>query len=134
MEKTEIIEIESGKVQGYIDNGIKIFKGIPFAEPPIGDLRFKPPVKKRPWERILDATEFGPFAIQNPGALMDFLHRILGQEIQESEECLTLNIWTPAIDRKKRPVMVWLHGGSFIGGGSAVVAYDGKPLTPRGML
>lgn len=132
MEKTEIIETESGKLQGYIDQGIKIFKGIPFAEPPLGDLRFKPPVKKRPWEGILDATEYGPFGIQNHGVLMDFLHRLFGQELQESEDCLTLNIWTPAIDGKKRPVMVWLHGGAFIGGGSATVAYDGEPLAIRG--
>lgn len=132
MGKTEIIETNTGRLQGYVDEGIHIFKGIPFAEPPIGDLRFKPPVKRRPWEGILDATEYGPFSIQNHGGIIDFFHRIFGQEILESEDCLTLNIWTPAIDRKKRPVMIWLHGGSFIGGGSATVAYDGKPLTTRG--
>lgn len=132
MEKTEIIETNSGKVQGYIDEGIHIFKGIPFAEPPIGDLRFKPPVKKKPWAGVLDAIEYGPLPLQGNMPLMDLLLQMLGLEFQESEDCLTLNIWTPATDNKKRPVMVWIYGGGFIVGGSALPLYDGLALAIRG--
>jgi len=133
MEKTEIIETESGKVQGYIDKGIKIFKGISFAEPPIGDLRFNAPVKKKKWEGVLDATEFGFFPMQgDEGPLGDAFKQILGLEIQENEDCLSLNIWTSTTDDKKRPVMVWIYGGTFLVGGSAMPLFDGLALAKRG--
>ncbi|KKN30997.1 hypothetical protein LCGC14_0828460 [marine sediment metagenome] len=125
--KTEIINTSTGKIQGYISDGIQIFKGIPFAEPPIGDLRFKPPVKKQPWEGVLEATEFGPYAYQGFTPLEMFV-----QEVKEDEDCLCLNIWTPSPDDKKRPVMVWIHGGAFVTGGGANLTYDGSPLTNRG--
>ncbi len=122
MNKTEIITTSTGKIQGYISEGIQIFKGIPFAEPPIGDLRFKPPVKKEPWEDVLEATEYGPYAYQGYSPLEEMLN----QKVDEDEDCLYLNIWTPSPDNKKRPVMVWVHGGSFITGGGAVPIYEGS--------
>jgi para-nitrobenzyl esterase len=128
MEKTEVIETRSGKIQGYVDKGIQIFKGIPFAEPPINDLRFKAPIRKRPWEDIFDATEYGPYAFQGYSPLQEMFK----EEIQESEDCLTLNIWTPGTDKKKRPVMVWIHGGAFITGGGASPIFDGLTLSDRG--
>ncbi len=73
MNKTDVIETKSGKIQGYIDNGIHVFKGIPYTEPPIGDLRFKPPADKRPWNGVLDATEYGPYAFQWGDFLQLFL-------------------------------------------------------------
>ena len=127
MNKTEIITTSTGKIQGLISEGIQIFKGIPFAEPPIGDLRFKPPVKKKPWEDVLEATEYGPYAYQGFTPLEMFV-----REIQEDEDCLSLNIWTPSLDDKKRPVMVWIHGGAFVTGGGAVPIYDGSSLVTRG--
>jgi para-nitrobenzyl esterase len=132
MEKTKIIETNTGKVQGYIEKDIHIFKGIPFAEPPIGELRFKPPVKKERWEGVLDATEYGPIALQGNFPLVDLLHQILPQEFQESEDCLTLNIWTPKTDDKKRPVMIWIHGGGFIADGSSNLIFNGSSLAIRG--
>lgn len=128
MEKTKIIETKSGKLQGYVDKGIQIFKGIPFAEPPIDGLRFKPPVKKRPWKDVFDATEYGSYAFQGFSPLQE----LFKEELQESEDCLTLNIWTPATDDKKRPVMVWIHGGAFITGGGVSPIYEGSSLTTRG--
>ncbi|MFW9972622.1 MAG: carboxylesterase/lipase family protein [Candidatus Odinarchaeota archaeon] len=123
-----IVEVNCGKVKGYTENGIQIFKGIPYAEPPIGDLRFNPPQAKKTWNGVLEATEFGPCAFQGYTPLEE----VTGKLQPESEDCLTLNIWTPAIDDKKRPVMFWIHGGAFIMGGSRSPIYDSTDLVQRG--
>ena len=123
-----IIESISGKIKGYIQDNLHIFKGIPYAEPPIGDLRFSAPRPKKPWNDVLDATKFGPCAYQGYTALEE----VTGKLQPESEDCLTLNVWTPGLDDKKRPVMFWIHGGAFIMGGSRSPTYDGSPLAQRG--
>ncbi|MFX1567575.1 MAG: carboxylesterase/lipase family protein [Promethearchaeota archaeon] len=123
-----VVEINCGKIKGYTEDGLHIFKGIPFAEAPIGDLRFSPPQAKKPWDGVLETTEFGPCAFQGYTALED----VTGKLQPESEDCLTLNIWTPAIDNKKKPVMFWLHGGGFLFGGGRSPAYDGTHLALRG--
>ncbi|TFG28213.1 MAG: carboxylesterase/lipase family protein [Promethearchaeota archaeon] len=128
MNKTDIIETNSGKVQGYIKDGIQIFKGIPYAEPPIGDLRFRPPVSKKPWNNVLNASKYGPCAYQGYTQLEEWF----GKLQPESEDCLNLNIWTPAADNKKRPVMFWIHGGAFIMGSGIDPMYDGTVLAKRG--
>lgn len=125
MKKTRIIEINSGKLQGYIDKSIEVFKGIPYAEPPIGDLRFNAPMSKKSWSGVLEATNFGPVAPQPPSPFTP-----QPAPPQSEEGCLTLNIWTPGTDDKKRPVMLWIHGGSFKNGGST--NYDGRSLANRG--
>ena len=127
MKKTEIIKIKSGNLQGYINEGISIFKGIPYAEPPIGELRLNNPKSKKDWDDVLEATEFGPEAPQPYN-----LNTPLPRPIQSEENCLTLNIWTPANDSEKRPVMVWIHGGAFIYGSSSRRLYDGLHLVQRG--
>jgi para-nitrobenzyl esterase len=123
-----IVEVNCGKLKGYTENGLQIFKGIPYAEPPIGNLRFSPPQAKKPWDGVLETTEFGPCAFQGYTALEE----VTGKLQPESEDCLTLNIWTPAIDDKKRPVMFWIHGGAYLFGGSRSPAYDGSNLAKRG--
>ncbi len=123
-----IVEVNFGKVKGYTENSLHIFKGIPYAEPPIGDLRFSPPQAKKPWDSVLETTEFGPCAFQGYTALEE----VTGKLQPESEDCLTLNIWTPDIDDKKRPVMFWIHGGGFIFGGSRTPTYNGSTLAQRG--
>ena len=123
-----IVEVNYGKVKGYTEGNLHIFKGIPFAEPPIGDLRFSPPQAKKPWDGVLEATEFGPCAFQG----YTQLEEVTGKLQPESEDCLTLNIWTPGIDNKKRPVMFWIHGGGFLFGGGRSPAYDGSKLARRG--
>ena len=128
MKKTSVIETKSGKVQGYIEDDIEIFKNIPFAEPPIGDLRFKAPVEKKPWDGVLDATEYGFNAFQG----FTMLEAWFGKQVPESEDCLNLNIWTPAADSKKRPVMFWVHGGAYITGSGRSPLYDGSHLAKRG--
>ena len=123
-----VVEVNCGKIKGYTENELLVFKGIPYAEPPIGDLRFNPPQAKKPWDGVLDTTEFGPCAFQGYTAL----EGVTGKLQPESEDCLTLNIWTPAVDNKKRPVMFWIHGGGFLFGGSRSPAYDGSNLAKRG--
>ena len=96
---SNVIETKNGKVEGTIENGIKVFKGIPFAAPPVGDLRWKAPQPVKSWEGILKTDKFKPGSIQN-------------QKLEQSEDCLYLNIWTQAKTAKdKLPVMVWIHGG-----------------------
>ena len=128
MNKTVIIETKSGKIQGYKEDGVEIFKGIPYGEPPIDDLRFSPPVAKKQWDEVLDTTEYGHCAYQGYTKLEDYT----GKLQPESEDCLNLNIWTPSVDNKKRPVMFWIHGGSFIFGGGVDPMYNGSTLAKRG--
>ncbi|MHA2270208.1 MAG: carboxylesterase/lipase family protein [Promethearchaeota archaeon] len=123
-----IIKTKYGKIQGYYENGIEIYKGIPYAEPPIGDLRFRPPVAKEAWDGVLDATKFGPCSYQ--GYLP--IEEIIVKPEPESEDCLNLNVWTPASDDNKRPVLFWIHGGSFIRGSATEPMYDSSRLALRG--
>ena len=123
-----IIETKSGKVQGYNENGVEVYKGIPFAEPPIDNLRFQPPIAKGPWDGVLEATKYGSCAFQGTTPLEEWF----GKLEPESEDCLTLNIWTPAADDEKRPVMFWVHGGAFIMGGGTHEFYEGLNLAKRG--
>jgi para-nitrobenzyl esterase len=128
LKKTSVIETKSGKVQGYLEDELEIFKGIPFAEPPVGDLRFKAPVEKKPWNDVFDASSYGfcPYQGDSP------IWTLFSKPEPESEDCLNLNVWTPATDSKKRPVMVWIYGGSFKTGSGIEAMYDGSHLSKRG--
>ena len=118
-----IVETTAGAVEGRIKDGILDFRGIPYAAPPVGELRFRPPQPPAPWPGVRDATRFGPMAPQNQGAM----ERMFGAPPRPmDEDCLTLNVWTPACDDGKRPVMVWIHGGAFLYGTGATPWYDGR--------
>ena len=123
--------IDSGKLRGKSSNdgAIHIFLGIPFAAPPVGPLRWKAPQPVAPWNDVRDATTFGSRCMQ-PQILKDVVFRDPGQ----SEDCLTLNIWAPATDAAKLPVMLWIHGGSFLIGGSSEPRYDGEQLARHGVI
>jgi para-nitrobenzyl esterase len=119
---SSIVKTKSGKVEGTVENGIKVFKGIPFAAPPVGELRWKAPQPVKPWKVVLKADKFAPGSIQN-------------QKLEQSEDCLYLNIWTTAnSDREKLPVMVWIHGGGFSAGAPLERTYFGQELTHNGVI
>jgi para-nitrobenzyl esterase len=128
MEIMAIIETKSGKVQGYKENEVEVYKGIPYGKTPVDDLRFLPPVAIEPWKGVLDASKYGSCAYQGYTQLEEWFGKIE----PESENCLNLNIWTPAADDEKRPVMFWIHGGAFIIGSGIDLMYDGSALAKRG--
>ncbi|MHA2473550.1 MAG: carboxylesterase/lipase family protein [Promethearchaeota archaeon] len=125
MERTEVVDTKAGKIQGIKDEGIEVFKGIPYAERLVGELRFKPPVPKKQFPGVLNATEFGPVCPQVIPPVLVF-----PPAPQSDPDCLNLNIWTPSSDREKRPVMVWIHGGGFNTGSGRL--YNGEFLVKRG--
>lgn len=124
-----IVETRSGKVEGVIQDGIAAYKGIPFAAPPLGELRWQPPQPVTPWAGIRPAKEFSLIASQN-ASMMDALFGT--PPLPSGEDCLYLNVWTPGADSKKRPVLVWIHGGGFVIGSSSQPIYDGCHLARRG--
>src|SRR2546430_13637966 len=126
---TATVETEAGRVAGFCKDGVFRFNGIPFAKPPVGPLRWRMPEPAEPWAGVRDGTRFGPIAPQIQGAAEGLLGGTAGQK---SEDCLYLNIWTPAADSAKRPVMVWIHGGAFVTGAGSVGTYNGKYLALRG--
>jgi len=113
----------TGTVRGVVKSDHRFFAGIPYAAPPVGPLRFHPPAPAKAWTGVRDATDPGPRCIQDPRGDPEF-----GR--QSDEDCLTLNVWTPASTGSPRPVMVWIHGGSFTGGSGNI--YDARSLVMRG--
>ncbi|MHA2008842.1 MAG: carboxylesterase/lipase family protein [Promethearchaeota archaeon] len=127
MSKDLIVETTLGKIRGYSNRGVVKFKGIPYAAPPIDNLRFKPPQPFEPWTGIREAIKYSPVAPQPISNLEDMFGE---RPIQNEAECLTLNIWTQSLDDKKRPVMFFIHGGSFRTGSGG--SLDGARLVLRG--
>jgi len=112
------------------DGRIVAYKGIPYAEPPVGDLRWRPPVPARGWAGVRDATAFGHACLQPPPAPASVYYDRMASP---SEDCLTLNVWAPA-GGGHLPVMVWIHGGALSGGGSSEPLYDGARLARQGIV
>jgi para-nitrobenzyl esterase len=124
-----IVETAYGKVKGTKLEEVYSWKGIPYAKAPVGSLRFRPPVKPEPWGEVRNASEFGPVAAQASSEIMNFL----GNEIENmSEDCLYVNVWSPAADNKRRPVLVWIHGGAFVSGSGSSSWYDGASFASKG--
>jgi para-nitrobenzyl esterase len=121
-----VVDTQSGKVAGERRGAHSAFRGIPYASPPVGALRFRAPEPVEPWSGVRAAKAFGPSAPQ--GAV--FAPGVVA-EGPTSEDCLYLNVYTPAPDGKKRPVMFWVHGGAFTVGSAAAPLYDGAKLAER---
>jgi para-nitrobenzyl esterase len=118
------VKVEEGLLQGTSEDGLTVYKGIPFAAPPIGDLRWKAPQPAANWQGLKQANTFAPAPIQggNPPS-------------GKSEDCLYLNVWTPAKSDKDRiPVLVWIYGGGFAGGSTAEYDYSGEKLAKKGVV
>lgn len=125
------VKTVNGVVEGTIDStGIHSFKGIPFAQPPVGDLRWKEPQPVKNWDGVRKADHFGPQAMQKR-VYSDMIFRSSGT----SEDCLYLNVWTPAKSSKaKLPVMVYFYGGGFSAGDGSEPRYDGESMAQRGIV
>jgi para-nitrobenzyl esterase len=126
------VRVRTGVLQGVTDasSGVAAYKDIPYAKPPTGELRWRPPVPALAWEGVRDAKEFGHACLQppqNPAGLYS------GGMASLSEDCLTLNVWAPA-GARKLPVMVWIHGGALVGGSSSEPMYDGVKLAQQGIV
>jgi para-nitrobenzyl esterase len=136
MGDTITVETTVGRIRGESAGDLHIFRGIPYAAAPVGRRRFAAPTPLAPWSGVRDCTSFGARSIQ-PATGLDLAPEIgalllLAPPPPMNEDCLFLNVWTPAPgDGGKRPVMVWLHGGAFISGSGASPLYDGSNLARR---
>ena len=120
------VMVTGGAIRGAVSAGnadIVAFKGVPFAAPPVGDLRWRPPEPVVGWEGVRDASESGAICIQNGG-----------QNVTQDEDCLFLNVWAPRESSEPRPVLFWIHGGGYTGGSGSTAIYDGTPLATDGAV
>jgi para-nitrobenzyl esterase len=127
-----VVKTDHGKIQGKMtaDGQGRDFLGIPYAAPPVGPLRWKPPQAPASWDGVRQATSFGSRCIQ-----AEHYDDMVFRDPGESEDCLTLNVWTPATPPKgKLPVMVWIYGGGFSGGGTSEPRQDGENLSRKGVI
>lgn len=124
------VKVNDGMLEGVNSSGIKIFKGIPFAQPPVGDLRWREPQPVKSWNGVRKADHFGPRAMQLP-LFSDMNFRSDGV----SEDCLYLNVWTPAKKAEdKLPVLVYFYGGGLVAGDGSEYRYDGESMARRGIV
>ena len=124
------VDAPAGAVKGTTDGDIRVFKGMPYAQPPVGALRWRAPVAMPRWKDARVAADFGPACVQPQGGPVSVY---AGPPMPVSEDCLTLNVWTPAHARKA-PVFVWIHGGALLTGSSREPLYDGKRMADRGVI
>ncbi len=117
-------DTSSGRVEGIENDGVLVFRGIPYAEPPIDDMRFKPSVIKKRVGGVIKAEDFGPACLQETSWKVP--------EAGVSEDCLSINVWTPDLEGTDRPVMVWIHGGGHIKGSSGDPRFNGEAFARRG--
>ena len=120
------IVVTGGAVRGAAaasNADIVAFKGIPYAAPPVGDLRWRPPAPVAAWEGVRDASASGPICIQSGG-----------QDVPQAEDCLLLNVWAPRETSEPRPVLFWIHGGGYTGGSGSTAIYDGTRLAADGAV
>jgi para-nitrobenzyl esterase len=134
---SDTVSVEGGLISGVKSNSsdVTAFKGIPFAAPPVGELRWQAPQPVQPWVGVKACDAFGPSPMQaKPTPFMVYTSEFLIPEKPISEDCLYLNVWTKAHKGEKRPVFVWIYGGGFSSGGTAVPIYDGEAMAKKGII
>ena len=125
------VSAPAGRLRGDVVDGLRVFRGVPYARPPVGWRRWRAPAAMPAWRGVREATQFGPACYQ-PGPRSST--SIYAWELPAlSEDCLTLNIWTPA-DARNAPVFVWIHGGSLTTGAGSEPMYDGARLAREGLI
>jgi para-nitrobenzyl esterase len=125
-----VVATQTGRVQGVEADGVLAYKGIPFAAPPTGALRWRPPQAPASWRGVRSATAYGAACMQTPIA-----GAAAALDVPMSEDCLSLNVWRPAAPSRARlPVMVWIFGGGFVGGGSSLGIYNGSQFARHGVV
>ena len=137
------IKTTKGVLRGVREGEAHVFKNVPYAKPPVGELRFKRPVPVDPWEGVLDCTDFGKITVQDlpgnekPWELLYYKEFYSDPAYlrEMSEDCLNLNIWAPSeLPSEKWPVAFWIHGGGFGGGFSSEIEFDGQEYVKRGVI
>ena len=128
---TETVRVEGGQIVGTLDRGVRVFKGIPYAAPPVGALRWRPPQPVVPWSGVRDASQYGAECPQTQYQGGSVYIRPLQPQ---SEDCLFLNVWTTATAGGRLPVFVWIHGGGLTRGSSTSDVRDGVPLALKGVV
>jgi para-nitrobenzyl esterase len=124
-----VVRIVAGRLQGASVKGLEIFKGIPYAQPPVGKLRWEPPQPVMPWKGIRPARVYGHDCMQLP-----MPHDFAWLRTTPSEDCLYLNVWAPAHPARPLPVIVWIYGGGFVNGGTSPAPYGGAAFARRGLV
>ena len=125
-----VVNAPAGKVSGAAAGGVHVFKGIPYAQPPVGAMRWKAPLPAQKWKGTRDTTQFGAACIQPKGRPDSIYFWSLPKT---SEDCLYLNVWAPG-DARNAPVFVWIHGGALSGGSGSEPLYDGTKFAERGIV
>ena len=125
VENDTVVKTSSGILEGVVEEGVVVFRGVPYAAPVNGENRFCPPQPFEAWDGIRASIEDGPIPPQRPSRLA----RVMGDfDYPYDENCLTLNIWTPGLDKSDCPVVVWIHGGAFVSGAGSLPWYNGAKL------
>ena len=126
-----IVETASGRIRGATRPGVVVFKGVPYGAPTGGNGRFLPPAPPMPWTGVRDTVAYGPRAPQPFRAMIPEIGDMLTGSGGMGEDCLRVNVWTPAVGTGRRPVMVWMHGGGFRTGSGNSIFYDGESLARK---
>jgi para-nitrobenzyl esterase len=125
------VKVDAGQLEGIVSSDILSFKGIPYAEPPVGDLRWREPQPVKPWQGVRKASEYGYDCVQKP---------VPGDSAASGaafgEDCLKINVWRPATSKseEKLPVIVWIHGGGLLNGGSSAAIFDGSAMARQRLV
>ncbi len=125
-----VVETKQGCIRGERKHGVAVWRGIPYAEPPLGELRFLPPRPPRAWDGERDGTRYSAVAIQSRDPRIAMMSGITDR-MTISEDCLVLDVYSPAADGKRRPVLVWIHGGAFVMGAGTIPLYSGAGFAAR---